>query len=283
MVQINFFPAGQLIADKDMVTAVPAGMADLAQCQMGSFSGIVPETQIFDLRFVFVNEDHWFAVAHGKIGDIITQKLAAKANIKFLTFLAMGSADCWSSTNKTMKTPDDMKNVKFRVPPSALLVKSMSALGANTVVISEGELYTALQSGTVTATFSTIGVYNLNKWYEVAPYVSRMDIAPNASHSIVANLNSWNKLPPNVQQIIQTAANNAEAWGRANSKANNDSFWAATNQLLQSGKIKEIYQMPASTIAQFAAIVIPPQKATIESDPNMTPGVWDIIQQAKPK
>ena len=282
-VQINFFPAGQLIADKDMVTAVPAGLADLAQCQMGSFSGIVSETQIFDLRLVFVNEDHWFAVAEGKIGDIIAQKLQAKANIKFLSWLAMGSADCWSSTNKAMKTPDDIKGVKFRVPPSALLVKAMTALGANTTVISEGELYTALQTNVVSATFSTISVYNSNKWYEVAPYASRMDIAPNASHSIVANLNSWNKLPANNQQIIMTAAKNATAWSRSTSKSNNEDYWNTTNQLLKAGKIKEIYAVPAPVIAQFAAIVIPPQKAAIESDPNMTPGVWDIIEQARPK
>ncbi len=282
-VQINFFPGGQLIADKDMVTSVPSGMADLAQCQMGGFSGIVSETQLFDLRFVYANEDHWFAVAEGKIGDIMAQKLQAKANIKFLSFLAMGSADCWSSTNKVMRTPEDFKGVKFRVPPSALLVKSMSALGGNVVVISEGELYTALQSGVVSATLSMVGVYNDNKWYEVAPYVAQMTISPNASHSIVANLNSWNKLPPDIQQIIQTAAKNATIWCRATTKSNNENYWTTVNKLKDSGKIKEIYKIPDTVVTKFSDIVIPVQKAVIEGDPNMTPGVWDMIQQARPK
>ena len=281
-VQINLFQGGQLIADKDMVTAIPQGMADLAQCQMGGFSGIVAETQLMDLRFVYANEDHWFAVGQGKIGDIISQKLQSKANIKFLSWLAMGTADCWSSTNKVMKTPEDFKGVKFRVPPSALLVKAMSALGGNVVVISEGELYTALQSGVVSATLSMVGVYNDNKWYEVAPYVAQMPISPNASHSIVANLNSWNKLPPDIQQIIQTAASNATVWCRATTKTNNQNYWATVNKLKDSGKIKEIYQVPDTVITQFANIVIPVQKTVIESDPNMTPGVWDMVQAARP-
>ena len=282
-VKINVFPNGQLVLDKDMVTAIPAGMADLAQCQLGSFSGLVPEAAIMDLGMVFSNDDHWFAVANGKVGDIITTKLAAKANSKFLCWMAQGPTSVFASTTKTIKTPDDMKGLKFRTPPSAYYVKAVGALGAAGTIISANELYTALQTNTVSATFCTSRTFNENKWFEVAPYVSRMLFAPQSSHSFIANLDSWKKLPADAQQIIMTAAKNQEAWTRANSAADDAGYWKTIQDLKDSGKIKDLYVIPDPVVKQFIAIVMPSQIAAINADPNITPGVMDLVEQARPK
>ena len=202
-VQINVFPNNQLIADKDMVTAIPAGLADLAQANLASFSGLVPETALITMCMTYSNFDHWWAVIHGPIGDIITKKMPTNANSKFLAWLSQGPTDVFATTKSTIKVPDDFKGLKFRTPASALFVKAVNALGGNGTIISAGELYTALQSNVVGGTFCDSKAYNLNKWFEVAPYVSRMIITPDASHAFIANLTSWNKLPANVQQIIQ--------------------------------------------------------------------------------
>ncbi len=283
MVQINIFPNNQLIADKDMFTAVPAGMADLAQANLASFSGLVPETALITMCMTYSNFDHWWAVIHGPLGDIITKKLATSANTKFLAWLSQGPTDVFATTNKTIKVPEDFKGLKFRTPSSALFVKAVNALGGNGVIISAGELYTALGSGVVTGTFCDSKAYNLNKWFEVAPYVSRMVITPDASHAIIANMSSWNKLPPNVQQIIQTAALNASEWSKNNSAKANADGWTAIQALKDSGKIKDLYVIPPADVAKFKAIMEPSQKEDALKDPKMTPGVMDLIEAARPK
>jgi tripartite ATP-independent transporter DctP family solute receptor len=282
-IKINVFPNGQLVLDKDMVTAIPAGMADLAQCQLGSFSGLVPEAAIMDLGMVFSNDDHWFAVANGKVGEIVTQKLAAKANSQFLCWMAQGPTSVWASTTKTIKTPDDMKGLKFRTPPSAYYVKAVGALGAAGTIISANELYTALQTNTVSATFCTSRTFNENKWFEVAPYVSRMVFAPQSSHSFIANMDSWKKLTPDAQKIIMTAAKNQEAWTRANSAADDAAYWKTIQDLKDSGKIKDLYVIPDPVVKQFIAIVMPSQIAAINADPNITKGVMDLVEAVRPK
>lgn len=282
-VQINIFPNNQLIADKDMFTAVPAGMADLAQSNLASFSGLVPETALITMCMTYSNFDHWWAVIHGPLGDIITRKLATNANTKFLAWLSQGPTDVFATTNKTIKVPEDFKGLKFRTPASALFVKAVNALGGNGVIISAGELYTALGSSVVTGTFCDSKAYNLNKWFEVAPYVSRMTITPDASHAIIANLTSWNKLPANVQQVIQTAALNASEWSKSNSAKANADGWTAIQALKDSGKIKDLYVIPPADVARFKSIVEPSQKEDALKDPKMTPGVMDLIEAARPK
>ncbi len=283
MVQINIFPNNQLIADKDMFTAIPAGMADLAQSNLASFSGLVPETALITMCMTYSNFDHWWAVIHGPLGDIITKKLATSANTKFLAWLSQGPTDVFATTNKTIKVPDDFKGLKFRTPSSALFVKAVNALGGNGVIISAGELYTALGSSVVTGTFCDSKAYNLNKWFEVAPYVSRMVITPDASHAIIANMNSWNKLPANIQQIIQTAALNASEWSKANSAKANADGWTSIQALKDSGKIKDLYVIPPADVAKFKAIMEPSQKEDALKDPKMTPNVMDLIEAARPK
>jgi TRAP-type C4-dicarboxylate transport system substrate-binding protein len=282
-VTINIFPNNQLIADKDMFTAVPAGLADLAQANLASFSGLVPETALITMCMTYSNFDHWWAVIHGPLGDIIAKKMPTNANTKFLAWLSQGPTDVFATTKSTIKVPDDFKGLKFRTPSRALFVKAVNSLGGNGVIISAGELYTALQSGVVTGTFCDSKAYNLNKWFEVAPYVSRMVITPDASHAIIANLNSWNKLPPNVQDVIQKAALNASEWSKANSAQMNADGWTAIQALKDSGKIKDYYVIPPADIAKFKAIVEPSQKEDALKDPKMTPGVMDMIEAARPK
>jgi TRAP-type C4-dicarboxylate transport system substrate-binding protein len=141
-------------------------MADLAQANLASFSGLVPETAIVTLAMTYSNVEHWWAVVNGPIGDIIAKKMPVKANCKLLAWLSQGPTQVFSSTIKTIKTPEDMKGLKFRTPASALFVKAVNSLGSNGVIISAGELYTALQSGVVNATFSTPGAFMENKCFQ---------------------------------------------------------------------------------------------------------------------
>ncbi len=280
-VKINVFTNGQLIADKDMGTAMPAGMADFAQGQLGIFTN-VPDAAVLDMCFTYTNDDHWWAVANGPLRDSIAKQLSTKSNCTLLSWLAQGPTDVWASTNKVIKTPADLKGVKFRTPPSTFYVKAVTALGAAGTIISVNELYTALQTGTVTATFCNSRIYNENKWFEVAPYLTKMNNAPQSSFAIMANNDSWKKIPAEYQAIIQTAAKNTETWTRATKET--EGYWDKLIEMQKTGKgVKEIYIATESDIKPFIDIVLPSQIAAIKALPNVSPNVVDLLEQARPK
>jgi TRAP-type C4-dicarboxylate transport system substrate-binding protein len=280
-VKINVFTNGQLIADKDMGTAMPAGMADFAQAQIGIFTN-VPDAAVLDMVFTYTNDDHWWAVANGPLRDSIAKQLSTKSNCTLLAWIAQGPTDVWASTNKVIKTPADLKGVKFRTPPSTFYVKAVTALGAAGTIISVNELYTALQTGTVTATFCNARIYNENKWFEVAPYLTKMNSAPQSNFAIIANNDSWKKIPAEYQQIIATAAKNQENWTRATKET--EGYWDKIIEMQKAGKyIKDLYIATPADIQPFIDIVMPTQVAAIKALPNISPGVIDLLEQARPK
>lgn len=77
----------------------------------------------------------------------------------------------------------------------------IEALGGSPVVLSGGEVYTALQTGVVdAAAWSLTGVRDFH-WYEVADYMSR-PVFGQVGVMILMNLDAWNALDPEAQAAI---------------------------------------------------------------------------------
>ena len=58
---------------------------------------------------------------------------------------------------REIRTPDDIKGLKFRVPGLDLFIQTFEAMGAKPVPMSASEIYTAMQLGTVVGEDNAIG------------------------------------------------------------------------------------------------------------------------------
>ncbi len=74
-------------------------------------------------------------------------------------------------TKEPVEKPEDMKGLKIRVPGNQLQVDSMEALGAAGTPMSLGDVYTALQQGTIDGLENPIAVIENGKYQEVAKYL----------------------------------------------------------------------------------------------------------------
>ena len=71
-----------------------------------------------------------------------------------------------------MKTPEDLKGYRIRVPVSPIFTSLFKALGANPTSINFNELYTALQTRLVDGQENGLVAIESGKLYEVQKYVS---------------------------------------------------------------------------------------------------------------
>ena len=96
---------------------------------------------------------------------------------------------------------DDLKGRKIRVAgPSQ--GDFLNAIGAQPVAIAFGEVYTALERGTVDCAVTGTGTGNAQKWYEVANHLYTLVASWGISGSMV-NLAWWNKLDPAVRTFLE--------------------------------------------------------------------------------
>lgn len=133
---------------------------------------------------------------------------------------------------KEVSTINDLKGLKMRIP--GLGGQVMSKLGVLVQNLPGGEIFQALQTGAIDAA-EWVGPYDdeklgLNKVAQYYYYPGWWEPGPTLEVQI--NLNAWKKLPVEYQQMIQTAAFEANQIMLARYEARN---YEALQRLLQSG------------------------------------------------
>jgi TRAP-type mannitol/chloroaromatic compound transport system substrate-binding protein len=110
---------------------------------------------------------------------------------------------------KEIKTVADLKGLKMRIP--GLGGQVMAKLGVTVQTLPGGEIFQALQTGAIDAA-EWVGPYDdeklgLHKAAQFYYYPGWWE--PGPSLEVQINLDQWKKLPPLYQEIIQTAASQA--------------------------------------------------------------------------
>jgi tripartite ATP-independent transporter DctP family solute receptor len=128
-----------------MTQDVIAGTLEMTFASSVVFATVAPELSIFDIPFLFRDLAHARAVLDGEIGKAALARLAPQG----LVGLAWGENGLrhLTTSDRAVHRPEDLKNLKLRVPQSEVMVASFKAIGADVKSLPFPELYTALSSG----------------------------------------------------------------------------------------------------------------------------------------
>src|SRR5215831_755220 len=193
--KIKIFSDSALGSEKDTVEQVKIGAIDMVRVSTATFHGIVPETLIPSLPFLFRDLDHFRKTMYGPQGDKI---LAAfeKAGFVGLALYESGARSVYAK--KPIKTLADMKGLKIRVQPSDLWVSLVGAMGASPTPMPFAEVYTGLKTGLLDAAENNIPSYDEAKHFESAPYFSET-MHVMGPEVLVFSKKVWDTLPKEEQ------------------------------------------------------------------------------------
>jgi TRAP-type transport system periplasmic protein len=124
-----------------------------------------------------------------------------KYNLVFLGATGSDTYDLW--TKFPVKSIDDLKGKKISAP--GILALWLRGVGATPVDGALTTYYTDIQTGVSEGTLSLATGILPAKVYEVAPYVTKVNIGVVFSGGVAINKDSWAKLPPEVQQAMREA------------------------------------------------------------------------------
>ena len=200
--KIKIFGDSALGSEKDTVEQVKIGALDMVRVSTASFHGIVPESLIPSLPFLFRDIDHFRKAMYGAEGDKI---LAAFDKAGFIGLCLYESGARSMYAKKPIKSVADMKGLKVRVQPSDLMVGMVNAMGASPTPMPFAEVYTGLKSGLIDAAENNIPSYEETKHYESAPiYSETMHVM--TPEVLVFSKKVWETLTPQEQAAIRKAA-----------------------------------------------------------------------------
>lgn len=188
---IRSYPSEQLGTMGQMTETLMAGDVDMSIVGASYLASRYETMNIFDSPYIFKSAEEAYSLAGGDQGKKILQGLLDTTGIRTLGHWYYGARHITS--NKPIKSPDDLNGVKYRVPDSRLMIDAAKAIGATPVPMTFGEIYLALQQGVIDAQENPLTSIDDQKFAEVQDYVSL------TSHMIMMNPvviseKSWEKL-----------------------------------------------------------------------------------------
>ncbi|MGR4069190.1 DctP family TRAP transporter solute-binding subunit [Billgrantia sp. C5P2] len=210
-VTINIFGNGVLGGDQQMISGVRSGTIDIEMSGNPNFAGLEPALGAFDLPYIFADREQAYRVLDGEVGQRALD-LLEDDGLKGLAFWEVGFR-AMTNSKRPIKTPDDVQGLVMRTNSNKSLIEAFSLLGANPVPMPIGELYTALETGTVDAQDHPIGIVWSAGFHEVQDYLSLTNQA-YTSLIMVMNQDKFDSLSPEYQQALVESAREAGAYQR---------------------------------------------------------------------
>ncbi|QSQ08290.1 Solute-binding protein [Koleobacter methoxysyntrophicus] len=201
--KVELYPNGQLGSDRQAIEGVSLGTIEMTIPAAAVLSGFEEKFMVFDLPFLFESREAAHRALDGELGQKLSELLIPHG-LKNLVFAENGFRNI-TNNKKPITTPDDLKGLKIRTMENPVHIAAFKALGANPTPMAFGELFTALQQGTVDAQENPISLIYTSKFYEVQKYctLSGHVYAPTA---VLINNDFYNSLPEDLQKIIREAA-----------------------------------------------------------------------------
>jgi len=231
-IKINLFANNQL-SGGDNVKAIEfliQGKNDLSYDSTIFYSLVDEKFGVISAPFLFKD----WADVDQKLGGEGGEALKALLREKGIEPLGLGQNGFRQVTNNSrqIKTPDDLKGLKFRIPGIKMYVDLWELFGANPVQMSFPELFPALQQGVVDGQENPIDLIHSTKFYEVQKYLTMWNYSFDA---IVMGMNKklFDSLHPEDQEILREAATAANEYQVKLSREKESQQIAELEQLME--------------------------------------------------
>ncbi|TVM36832.1 DctP family TRAP transporter solute-binding subunit [Oceanidesulfovibrio marinus] len=232
-IEVKVFPSSQLGGQKDLIEGLIYGTVDMALVGTAVLGQFQPKISIFDLPFLFKDRQHAYK-SLDTVGMELGKELEPKG-IKLLGYMENGIRHMTNNV-RPIKTPADMEGLKIRVMNNKIYVETMKALGASPTPMAFGELYSAMQQGTVDGQENPSAHIWTKRFFEVQDYASLTAHAYSPEPMLISMI-SWGKLSDDQKAIVQEAADEAIAWQRQLSEDQDNEYW---DKIKATGKIEVI-------------------------------------------
>lgn len=167
---MQVFPDSQLGNKTDIIDQMLLGEPVITLADGAFFADYgVPDMGIVFGPFLFANWDECWKLIQSNWWAEQSKKLEEKGLHILAANWAYGARH--TLTTKPVNTVDDLKGLQIRVPTNQIQTKGFEVLGATPVGMSLGDVYTALQQGTIDGGENPLATLYGRKHHEVAKYL----------------------------------------------------------------------------------------------------------------
>lgn len=246
---VETYHSGQLGDDRIAMEALQLGSQEITSPSTAPVANFIPEFAIFDIPFLFPNEQVADTVLDGEVGTKLL-KMLEEQNLVGLAYWENGFRDM-SNSVRPIESLADFEGLKIRTMENDLHLAAFRELGANPTPMAFTELFTALQQGSVDGQENPLSTIYLEGFHEVQDYISDTHHIYTPFVFLVSKP-FFDGLPEDYQEILKNAAVEAGQYQREVNRAANEEY---KQGLIDAGA--EFTEMSDEAIAEIREAVQP--------------------------
>ncbi len=199
-VKIDITYAGGLGKGNELMTLAGRGAIDMASVVPGYYADQLLYIRAFQIPFVFDTPAEAMTLSRNSFAELpMFSEELDKYNVKFLFHQPLGQYYL-TGPDENCDTVAGLKDKKIR-SFGADIPKLHNAVGAVPVTIGVGDIYEALQRGTLDYSFINPGNIVTNRFYEPGKF-NCGPVMAITGHLITIGKRAWDKLTPETQAIF---------------------------------------------------------------------------------
>ncbi len=202
-VEIEYFDSGTLGDEIVHMEQVRTGQLDVIPIGSDAVQ-LDSKWAVFDMPFLFPDRATASRVLDGEIGQQLADSMRESAGLQVLGFGEIGFRNITNNVRPVV-VPADLEGLKLRTPGSKTRIMAFEMLGATPVTMNIGELYLALQQGTVDGQENPLANIKAFSWNEVQKYLS-LSGHVYTPITLVMNGARWDGLSDDQKAAVERAA-----------------------------------------------------------------------------
>ncbi len=207
-IKVDVFHSASLFNAAQQLPAIMRGNLEMANASPATMAEYAPYMSMFTAGYLFTDYNHMSSVLNGEIGKEFYDKVANEIGIRPLTTFYLGARQINLRSEKGVKTPADLKGVKLRMPGTEAYMFLGKALGATPTPMAFGEIYMALNAGTVDGQDNPLPTVQSAKFYEVTKSISITNHYISVTNPMISE-SLWQELGPELQGKVTAAIEKA--------------------------------------------------------------------------
>lgn len=251
-ISVELFPAKALGDENSLVQQCQEGTTHMTIVS-GAMSTVFKVADILNIPYTFASPTIAWDVLDGQFGKEMAEYCLEKTGLRILAYGETGFRN-FTNNVREIKTPADMKGLKFRVQPIPLYVEMVKGLGGAPTPIAWSELPNALATGVVDGQENPVGVIYNNKLHKLQKYLV-LDGHVYGTDFILINDEFFKTLSEKDQAVVKKAARIAGVMGRAIQQFN-----TAEGVTKVAAEGMNVYSPTAAELAEFKRLAQPAVK-----------------------
>jgi len=251
------FAAKEIVGDFELLDGVKNGVLEAMNSFTLYWAGKLPATAFLSSYLMGLRVPHeWDIFFYSLDGLKVAREIFAKQGLHYVNRIHHGPNIIHSK--KPIRSIEDFKDLKLRVP-GGMIAEGFAAAGAKTTLLPGGEVFSALEKGTIDAADYTgpavnwdLGFQQVTKYIWTGPVGLESIYQPVDLMDLVVNINVWNKLSPKMQVWLN---DEVQLYSNVHHAAIQKADMETWPKFVQAGTT--IIRMPSEDLDKFQRIAVP--------------------------